>query len=155
MTFFVENFYELGSYHDSDGDSIGFYAVELSKESTRDRARTMQRNLIASVMKNRRNAALVAFYEQNMEDWRFSHVSIEYEFDDRGLKEKLTSPIRHSFLVGPNEPNHTCQQQFKDILVNEENILLEEINDAFRKGITIWHDHSKIGDYSVSNTIVS
>ena len=31
---------------------------------------------------------------------------------------------------------------------------MKEINDAFRKGITIWHDHSKIGDYSVSNTIV-
>lgn len=32
---------------------------------------------------------------------------------------------------------------------------MKEINNAFRKGITIWHDHSKIGDYSVSNTIVS
>lgn len=32
---------------------------------------------------------------------------------------------------------------------------MKEINNAFRKGITIWHDHSKIGDYSVSNTIVT
>lgn len=123
--------YFLGDYQDESGDSIAMYVVELSKQSSRDRARTMQRNLIASLMKDKYDSALVAFYEQNMGDWRFSHVSIEYEFDDSGLKEKLTSPIRHSFLVGPNEPNHTCQQQFKDILVNEENILLEEINDAF------------------------
>ena len=97
---FVENFYELGSYHDSDGDSIGFYAVELSKESTRDRARTMQRNLIASVMKNRRNAALVAFYEPNSDDWRFSFVKVGYELNEKGIEEKLSSPKRHSFLVG-------------------------------------------------------
>ena len=54
---YIENFYELGSYRDSVQDSIAFYAVELSKESTRDRARTMQRNLIASVMKEKHNAA--------------------------------------------------------------------------------------------------
>lgn len=35
------------------------------------------------------------------------------------------------------------------------NKYMEEINKAFRKGITIWHDHSKIGDYTVSNTIVT
>lgn len=34
------------------------------------------------------------------------------------------------------------------------NKYMDEINQAFRKGITIWHDHSKIGDYTVSNTIV-
>jgi hypothetical protein len=31
---------------------------------------------------------------------------------------------------------------------------MDEIIKAFRKGITIWHDDSKIGDYTVSNTIV-
>ena len=34
------------------------------------------------------------------------------------------------------------------------NIYMDEINKAFRKGITIWHDHNLIGNYSVSNTIV-
>ena len=34
------------------------------------------------------------------------------------------------------------------------NIYMDEINKAFRKGITIWHDHNSIGNYSVSNTIV-
>lgn len=35
------------------------------------------------------------------------------------------------------------------------NKYMDEINKAFRKGITIWHDHSKIGNYTVSNTIVT
>lgn len=31
---------------------------------------------------------------------------------------------------------------------------MEEINGACRKGITIWHDHSNLGDFSLNNTIV-
>jgi hypothetical protein len=34
-------------------------------------------------------------------------------------------------------------------------VYLDEIIKAFRRGITIWHDASKIGDYSVNNAIVS
>jgi hypothetical protein len=30
---------------------------------------------------------------------------------------------------------------------------MEEINNACRKGVTIWHNHANIGDYSLNNTI--
>lgn len=92
----------------------------------------MQRNLIAQFMKNQnKNAALVAFYEPDTEDWRFSHIKLAYEFGEKGIEEKLSSPRRHSFLVGPNEPNHTCQKQFLNLLISEEKPLLEEIEEAF------------------------
>lgn len=32
---------------------------------------------------------------------------------------------------------------------------METINNIYRKGVTIWHNHANIGDYSQSNTIVS
>jgi hypothetical protein len=32
---------------------------------------------------------------------------------------------------------------------------LDEINSAFRRGVTIWHNHSNIGNYNLSNPIVS
>ena len=129
---YVNGFYSLGYFNDDLGGSIGFYVAELAKGSTRDRARTMQRNLIAQFLKNQnRDAALVAFYEPNSEDWRFSFVKLEYELGDSGIKEKLSSPKRHSFLVGPNEPNHTCQKQFLDLLVSESKLSLEQIEDAF------------------------
>ena len=31
---------------------------------------------------------------------------------------------------------------------------MEEINNAVRRGITIWHNHSNIGNYSLNNPIV-
>lgn len=129
---YISSFYTLGSYVEEAGSAIGFYVVELAKESTRDRARTMQRNLIANQMKKQhKNAALVAFYEPNNPDWRFSYISLSYEFKEDGLKEKLSSPKRHSFLVGPNEPNHTCQKQFLGLLINENKIKLDDIKEAF------------------------
>lgn len=128
---YVNQVYFLGDYKDDNGDSLGMYVVELSKQSSRDRARTMQRNLIASLMRDTFDSALVAFYEPNLEDWRFSHVKIEYEFNEKGLQEKLSSPRRHSFLVGVNEPNHTCQTQFLDLVCYEENIQLNDIEKAF------------------------
>ena len=39
---YVNSFYELGVYRSKYNDRIGLYVVELSKESSRDRARTIQ-----------------------------------------------------------------------------------------------------------------
>lgn len=128
---YVNHFYTLGSYRSKYDDRIGLYAVELSNESSRDRARTMQRNLIAKVMGNKREAALVAFYTKDSDDWRFSYIKKYYKFGENGVKEELSAPRRHSFLVGPNEPNHTCQKQFLKLLISEDKISLEQIDNAF------------------------
>lgn len=122
---------ELGSYSDDLGDSVVFYVIELAKESSRDRARTMQRNLVSTFMRDRYDYALVAFYEPNSEDWRFSYVKIEYEFNEKGLKEKLSSPRRHSFLVGPNEPNHTCKKQLLPLMITEDVFNISEVDNVF------------------------
>ncbi len=61
-------------------------------------------------------------------------------------------------------PNITGRQYFNYVEIASSddvatgsipNKYMDEINKAFRKGITIWHDHSKIGDYSVTNSIVT
>ena len=129
---YVNHLYNLGIYRSKYDDRIGLYAVELSKESSRDRARTMQRNLIADVMKkNNREAALVAFYTTDSDDWRFSYIKKYFKFGEKGVKEELSAPRRHSFLVGPNEPNHTCQKQFLNLLISEDKLSLEQIDEAF------------------------
>ena len=91
----------------------------------------MQRNLIAKLLKtNSKDNALVAFYEQDNPDWRFSFVNRQYELTEKGISEKLSPAKRYSFLVGPNEPNHTCHQQFGSRII-QENITVEEIKEAF------------------------
>lgn len=135
---YIKQMDSLGVYSDSNGDSIEVFTVQLETTSSRDRARTMQRNLIAKYLKNSgSNAALVAFYGDDPQDWRFSFVKIEYDLvkDEKGnlkVQEDITPAKRYSFLVGKNEPNHTCRRQFLH-LIKEENTdpLVEQVEEAF------------------------
>lgn len=134
---FVEKIERLGNYKDSNNDTIEVFIIKLKKNSSRDRARTMQRNIIANYLENFGKAALVAFYGDDPTDWRFSFVKMVYDLikDKKGIitaLPDLTPAKRYSFLVGQNEPNHTCKSQFIE-LIKEENVdpLLYQIENAF------------------------
>ncbi len=105
---------------------IEVFIVKLKKNSSVDKARTMQRNSIAKYLKKfNRNGSLVAFYGDNPEDWRFSFVKVDYELfkDENGklkVDEKLTPAKRYSFLVGKNEPNHTCPKSIFTIILRKK-----------------------------------
>jgi hypothetical protein len=134
---YIESYQLLGSYSQSK-DVIDVLVVKLKKASSRDRARTMQRNFIAKYLGNaNKNGALVAFYGDDTQDWRFSFVKMEYNLvkDEKGTVkpvQELTPAKRYSFLVGVNEPNHTCASQFLKLIREEEiNPSLLEIEEAF------------------------
>jgi hypothetical protein len=132
---YIKSFKKIGEYKHGR-NNIEVFAVELKRVSSLERARTMQRNFVAKWLHNEflpKDAGLVAFYGDNPEDWRFSFVKMEYKLGEDGkvLKE-LTPAKRYSFLVGKNEPNHTCKRQFLKLLT-EEDIppTLEELERAF------------------------
>src|SRR3989338_2741586 len=134
---YIESYQLLGSYHDNSKKTVDVLVVKLKKTTSRDRARTMQRNFIAKYLSNaEKDAALVAFYGDDPQDWRFSFVKMEYQLVKDGEKVKvskeLTPAKRYSFLVGVNEPNHTCRRQFLSLVMEEEvSPSLEEIEKAF------------------------
>jgi len=135
---YIESYQLLGSYKDNSKKIVDVLVVKLKKSSSRDRARTMQRNFVAKYLSNAdKDSALVAFYGDDPQDWRFSFVKMEYNRirDETGkvinVKE-LTPAKRYSFLVGVNEPNHTCGSQFLKLIMEEEiNPSLLEIETAF------------------------
>lgn len=133
---YITQMSKLGEYSHNN-KTIEILAVKLSKESTKERARTMQRNFVAKwLSKVENDAALVAFYDDT-EDWRFSFVKMEYSLlkDEKGkvhAHTELTPAKRYSYLVGINEPNHTCRSQFLDLLLEDEHLpSIEEIENAF------------------------
>jgi len=132
----------LGKYEDQDGNLIDVLIVHLKKESSLERARTTQRNLIGWYLNGSRggvlkDGALVAFVSPDPQDWRFSFVKMDYEIVEKeggGVKaeQTFTPARRFSFLVGENEYSHTAQKQLIPILEKDsEKPSFQELEEGF------------------------
>lgn len=104
---YISSLERIGKY--SDGEhKVDILIIKLKKETSLERARTMQRNFIAWYLNGSRggvlkDAALAAFIAPDETDWRFSLVKMDYRFDEKGkVKEEFTPARRWSFLVGVN-----------------------------------------------------
>ena len=128
----------IGKYEDHTGRTVDVLIVHLKKETSLERARTMQRNYIAKYLNGSRDgqlkdAALVAFVAPTGKDWRFSFVKMDYRFNEEGkIKEDLTPARRFSFLVGEHENSHTAQSQLLPLLMDDKSEPdLDKLEDAF------------------------
>lgn len=133
----IKSMYRVGKVRDEAGNEIDLLAVTLAKETSLDRARTMQRNFIARHLSVRdKEAALVAFVSPDSDSWRFSLVRRELSLT-RNLKGKTKtvqdfSPARRfSFLVGKNERTHTAQRQLIELLKSDNRPSLKVLEKAF------------------------
>ncbi|MDA2919249.1 hypothetical protein MYX76_07140 [Desulfobacterota bacterium AH_259_B03_O07] len=138
---YIKTLERIGKFSDGE-NSIDILVITLQKETSLERARTMQRNFIAWYLNGSRggvmkDAALAAFVSPDEEDWRFSLVKMDYKFEKTKtgrmkVKEEFTPARRWSFLVGSNEKSHTAQSRLVNILSNDEQApSLEEIERAF------------------------
>jgi hypothetical protein len=138
---YIKSLERIGKYNDGE-NIVDILIITLLKETSLERARTMQRNFIAWYLNGSRggimkDAALVAFVSPNPADWRFSLVKMDYKFEKTPegnikIREEFTPARRWSFLVGVNEKSHTAQSRLVSILANDEQApTLEEIENAF------------------------
>lgn len=133
---YILSYQRLGQYKDKESNIIDVLVVHLNDTCSLDRNRTMLRNFVADYMKTRQKEnTLVAFYNDNKADWRFSFVKLEMSLkqDESGkvkVINEFTSAKRFSFLVGELEPNHTAQSRLVSLL-EKDYPTLNEIEEAF------------------------
>ncbi len=138
---YIKTLERIGKFSDGE-NNIDILVITLQKETSLERARTMQRNFVAWYLNGSRggkmkDAAIVAYVSPDGTDWRFSLVKMDYKFEQTTtgkmkVKEEFTPARRWSFLVGANEKSHTAQSRLINILVNDEHTpTLEEIEKAF------------------------
>lgn len=131
----VESFIDLGIYKDTDGNILALAIVKLKSNHTVERARAMQRNFIKDYfleLQSGKKVALVAFFDDNSDDWRLSFVKIEAEIENDKLVKKITPAKRYSFLVGKNEKNHTAKKQLWNIFADDSKTpLISDIEQIF------------------------
>jgi len=134
---YIKSFYRIAKYEDENGKKIDILIVKLKKETSLERARSMQRNFIAWYLKGSRggimkDAALVAFVSPDNDDWRFSFVKIDYIIENGKINEEKSPAKRYSFLVGLNENSHTAKSRFIDFLMDDKkDPNISDIEDAF------------------------
>lgn len=119
--------------------------VKLKSYSYVEKSRFSQR-LIAKFLleKNNCDNCILAFYDEQTSDWRFSLITIGYTkgANKTGkfiIKKELSSLKRYSFLVGENEPCFTAKSQLAPLLIKkiqnltdiEKAFSLEKISDEF------------------------
>jgi len=138
---YIKSLERIGKFSDGE-NSLDILIVTLKNESSLERARTMQRNFIAWYLNGSRggemkDAALVAYVSPDQNDWRFSLVKMDYNFEKTPtgkikVREEFTPARRWSFLVGANEKSHTAQSRLVNILANDEHDpSLAELEEAF------------------------
>ena len=139
---YIEEYRIFGVQQSSDSKRILFVSVKLNKSKSLDRARVMQRNFAADILRgkisnaNGANAALIAFYGDEKEDWRLSFVTLDTELvcDEKGvcISEIVSPAKRFSYLVGVHEPCHTCMKRFCPLIEDEKNLLtVDQLLDVF------------------------
>jgi hypothetical protein len=93
---YVEKLERVGKYLVDDHE-IMLFIVYLKNDTSIERARTMQRNFVASYLqKDMKDAALVAFVSKDPADWRFSFIKMEYRYDEG--KNKIKEEF-HAFFI--------------------------------------------------------
>lgn len=134
----ILSYKRLAKFLDPEGLEVDVLAVKVPSRRTLENARTMQRNFIARYLNGSRggalkDAALVAFYSDDCEDWRFSLVRMDYILDEekQKVRKELTPARRYSFLVGKHEKTHTVRRQLLPVLQSETETTLAELEAAF------------------------
>ena len=134
FSFYVAGYYHIGNYKTDEGDVIAVLSVNLNRGETVERARSMQRNFVKTLIeRNGCAGAIVAFYTaEEPEKWRLSFIRMDYEFSKGKVDQKLTPAKRYSYLVGEKEPCTTALQRLFPIFDEDnERPSLDEIEEAF------------------------
>ena len=112
----------------------------------------------------------------NSGDVTFAMLQTMFAFKKKSIKQEYARIIDDYFnrtgykINRIKVPNMSHRQNFNYVQIgNEDNVAypnnhnnicpppedLVQINNLFRRGITLWNSHSNLGDYSVSNNITS
>lgn len=133
----ISSLERIGKYTDPEGKKVEILIVNLKKDNSLDRARTLQRNFVAWYLDGSRggilkDAALVAFVSPDLSSWRFSLVKMDYKIQEAKVKKDLTPAKRYSFLVGSQEKSHTAQSRLVPIIADDVNDpTLKQLEEAF------------------------
>lgn len=125
-----------------------------------DIGRHRQAGMLPNTAKGNANCGDVSF-SNNLYKWKRMHMRPKLEHL-RIIDDYLTrfgykcNRVKTANLTGRTYFNYVEIGSDESIGYGTlPSVAMETINNAFRKGVTIWHNHANIGNYNLNNTIVS
>lgn len=124
-----------------------------------------QHDMIPTTIRGQLNSADVVV-ASGMNTFHFYKMSVKAEFA-RSIDDYFT---KYGYSINRiKRPNITGRQYYNYVQIGDsENIgyssisnkstpakSMEIINNIFRNGVTIWHNHANLGNYALNNTIVN
>lgn len=125
----------VGNIRLDDGRSLAIFRFEVTDNVQISRNRKSLRDIAAKyVDQGLIHGALVFYYSQNQDDYRFTFIAKQTYFNESGeLVKKETAPKRYTFLLGKNEPCTTAASRLKELADKKAygSIYLADVTDAF------------------------
>jgi type I restriction-modification system DNA methylase subunit len=123
--------YYIGKITLSDNNLIAVYEVKLSEKVEIDRMKRGIRDLLLPEWRNGGFAgAFMLCYKESESVLRFSYVSEDWSFDDKGKMQKnSTDPKRYTYLLGEGHRSRTAIDRFKNL--SNSKLSLKDVTDAF------------------------
>lgn len=123
----------FGNIELDDGNTIAIYEVELKENSKSiSKSRVSLRNLITSeIIPGFVDGALITYFQNDQEDWRFSFYSKTLYWDEKGSEiKKETHPKRYTYVLGPTETCVTPLDRFW-YLYEKRTKTIKDVLEAF------------------------
>ena len=128
----ISNFLQLGNIRLNDGKNIKIFELKVTEQVNLPRNRVEMRNQIAKYIDMMDNHGVLAIFNSDEDDYRFTFTSKDSEITEtEGFVTKETDAKRYTYLLGPNEPCRTAADQLFDFSIMRNSAKIEDVIKAF------------------------
>ena len=146
----TEAFCQLGKCTLADNNELGIYEIKTHSRTQLHRNRVQMRQLVAKHCRQRTLDGALAVYYDDLDQWRFSFISMEYQLDEKGeLNRQESAPKRFTYLLGKGAKIRTAVARFSHLSKSatlddlKTVFAVEQLNKEFYEKLFRWYENAK------------
>lgn len=128
----VKSFHQTGLVRLNDGKNLAVFEVVLDEGINLLRNRVALRNLTARYIDQANNHGVLVVYDQGKENYRFTFVSQESGFNEKGEWATFeTASKRFTYVLGEGESCRTASERLAYLANKKNSAKIDDVIDAF------------------------
>lgn len=128
----VKSFHQTGLVRLNDGKNLAVFEVVLDEGINLLRNRVALRNLTTHYIDQANNHGVLVVYDQGKENYRFTFVTQESGFNEKGEWATFeTASKRFTYVLGEGESCRTASERLAYLASKKNSVKINDIIDAF------------------------